>query len=86
MYSPDKICLKEFNKIVSKDLPDLRRYPSNYFDFIIDVGANIGIYTIYSKILFPNSKIISIEPDREKRVQSSLWSDVLLLYSRSRVC
>ena len=32
---------------------------------IIDLGANIGIETLRFNYLFPNSKIISVEPDKE---------------------
>jgi FkbM family methyltransferase len=32
-------------------------------DFIIDIGANIGISTTYIKGLFPKAKIIALEPE-----------------------
>ena len=32
---------------------------------IIDLGANIGVETLRFNYLFPNSKIISVEPDKE---------------------
>jgi FkbM family methyltransferase len=65
VYTTDKKCFKEFSKIVIEDIPHLRLFNSSDFDFIIDVGANIGIHTVYSKMLFPNAKIISIEPDEK---------------------
>lgn len=33
--------------------------------YIIDGGANIGLATIYLKLLFPSSKIVAFEPDSE---------------------
>jgi FkbM family methyltransferase len=38
----------------------MRRGP---FDGIIDVGANVGIFTLRAKQLWPKAKIISIEPE-----------------------
>jgi len=43
------------------EVPEImRRGP---FDGIIDVGANVGIFTIRAKQLWPKAKIISIEPE-----------------------
>lgn len=63
MYSPDTSCLKEFNKIAVNDFMRIRRFSAIPLDYIIDIGANIGVFTLYSRILFPKSKIISFEPN-----------------------
>ena len=34
-------------------------------EYIIDAGANIGLFSIFMKNKFPNSKIICIEPDEK---------------------
>lgn len=34
-------------------------------DAIIDLGANVGIFTRYARELFPNALIISVEPNEE---------------------
>lgn len=39
--------------------------PSKNDPKILDLGANIGMATIYFKWLYPNSKIISFEPDKK---------------------
>ena len=39
--------------------------PNNDEKLIIDCGANIGLSAIYLKRIFPNSKIIAIEPDQQ---------------------
>ena len=36
---------------------------TNKEPYIIDGGANIGLSTIYLKLLYPNSKIVAFEPD-----------------------
>lgn len=32
-------------------------------DLIFDLGANIGVFTIYAKSLFPGARIVAVEPD-----------------------
>jgi FkbM family methyltransferase len=34
-------------------------------DIIFDLGANIGVFTRYAREMFPNAKIISVEPHLE---------------------
>ena len=38
------------------------RYGADYFDYILDIGANIGEYTIAFSSLFPSAKIFAYEP------------------------
>lgn len=65
MYSPSKDCLSEFKKIVIYDLMKIRTFSHIHLDFIIDIGANIGVATIFSKTMFPLTKVIAIEPDQD---------------------
>jgi FkbM family methyltransferase len=44
---------------------NLRKEVPGTFDFGLDIGANIGIFTIYFKTLFPTIKVIALEPDKE---------------------
>ncbi len=55
-----------------------RHYPVNISDLaIVDVGANIGIFTVYAAREAPNAKIIAIEPfpDTCRRLQTQLVSN-----------
>jgi FkbM family methyltransferase len=42
------------------EAPQLLEYGP--FDAIIDIGANIGLFTLRSKQLWPNARVIAIEP------------------------
>lgn len=53
---------KIFNEIIVNDVYKISSYSSDYFDYIIDIGANVGMFSIFSRILFPKATIISIEP------------------------
>lgn len=55
----------EFGNIVVKDLYKVQDYPKDYFDYIIDVGANIGIFSVMMRMLHPNAKIFAFEPHEE---------------------
>jgi len=32
-------------------------------EYIVDAGANVGCSTVYFKLLFPNAKVVAIEPE-----------------------
>jgi FkbM family methyltransferase len=42
------------------EAPQLLKYGP--FDTVIDIGANIGLFTLRSKQLWPNARVISVEP------------------------
>ncbi|MBW4360363.1 FkbM family methyltransferase [Flavobacterium taihuense] len=58
---------------------------SNKTPYIVDGGANIGLATIYLKLLYPDSDIVAFEPDPEiyrildKNIKSFNFTNVKLL-------
>lgn len=65
MYSPDSFALEDYGRLVIRDLMKLRSFSNISIDTVIDIGASIGVATIFSKMIFPKAKIISIEPCKE---------------------
>jgi len=55
-------CKGEFNLIVNCDLCRVRKWGLDYFDTVIDIGANIGVFSIMMKMLHPRAKILAVEP------------------------
>lgn len=52
----------DFYGIVAYDHYRVKQYPENYFDFIFDIGANVGVFSVFMKMLHPFSTIVSLEP------------------------
>ena len=48
--------------ILNKDLYKVQRWPRDYFDYVFDLGAHIGAFSLVTRILNPNAKIIAVEP------------------------
>jgi FkbM family methyltransferase len=48
-------------EVVTEDIYHLRDLPF-VPDLIFDIGANVGVFTRYAASLFPDAKIISVEP------------------------
>lgn len=48
--------------IVSKDPYRIRGYDRNAFDYVIDIGANVGQVSLMAYILFPDAKLFAYEP------------------------
>lgn len=65
MHYKDKRTAREFKLIVLQDLYRIRGYPQDHFDLVMDIGANIGIFSVYAKTLFPAARILAVEPSRE---------------------
>jgi len=55
----------EFKHVVAKDLYGVKKYESNYFDIIFDIGANIGFFSVYMRMKHPYTRIIAVEPSIE---------------------
>jgi FkbM family methyltransferase len=53
-----------YGEVVTEDTYGMRKI-NGQVDVIIDLGANVGVFTRFAKELFPNAKIIAIEPDPE---------------------
>ena len=53
-----------FKDVVVQDSYLIRDLPKD-IDFIVDIGANIGVFSTYARYLFPEARIVAIEPDKD---------------------
>lgn len=53
----------DYSPIIIGDSYRLRGYLIDAFDYIVDIGANIGMFSLMGMILHPKAKIIAIEAD-----------------------
>jgi FkbM family methyltransferase len=60
---PSKDFNNIFKEVVNKDTYMIRDIKRD-IDFVIDIGANIGVFSLYSRIMFPDARIIAIEPEK----------------------
>lgn len=65
--APDRFCADEAKRIIEKDMYEIRpmighRVPVEY---IIDIGANAGGFTIAASNAYPHAKILAVEADPE---------------------
>ncbi|KYG77037.1 FkbM family methyltransferase [Roseivirga ehrenbergii] len=64
VYSHEKGCItKAYDQIFLNEVYFFRSENNN--PLIVDCGANIGLATLYFKMIYPNARIIAIEPSRE---------------------
>jgi FkbM family methyltransferase len=52
----------EYNKIVLNDCYNVRSFENGSLDYIFDIGANIGIFSVMMKMIHPKAKIVALEP------------------------
>lgn len=50
------------DQIIRQDSYGLRPYFNNPPDWILDVGANVGYFSLLCRMLFPRARIIAVEP------------------------
>ena len=54
--------VSEIKTIVMNDIYNVSSFSSGDLDFIVDIGANIGVFAIMMRMRHPKSKIIAVEP------------------------
>lgn len=52
-------------EIIYEDCYGLRHFYPDFFKNVLDVGANVGYFSMMCRFLFPKARIISIEPQKE---------------------
>jgi FkbM family methyltransferase len=58
-------CLRERRALVVNDVFKLRQHMGRKVLNVLDVGANIGLFSQCASILFPEAQIIALEPCKE---------------------
>jgi len=54
---------RDFARIVHDDSYRLRAFPAGFFTHVVDVGANIGAFSMLARCLNPRAQIHALEPD-----------------------
>ncbi len=64
-----------YKEVVIKDCYMLKRWSFDFFDYIFDIGANVGIFSSYAAMTHTNAKIFAYEPCKEtfKNLVEDLW-------------
>ncbi len=65
MISDSKNRGNEVKLIVNRDIYQVRRYADNYFHSILDIGANLGIFSVFMRMRHPDATIVAVEPCME---------------------
>jgi len=54
--------LRRVRDIIQGDSYQIRNYDKDAFDYIIDIGSNVGQFSFIAHVLFSNAKIFAYEP------------------------
>src|SRR5271154_1216058 len=73
-----------YGEVVTHDCYRLKKLPF-IPEIIYDMGSNVGCFSLFAKSLFPNAKIIAVEPDDENyshylRFVATKYKDVLIIH------
>ena len=55
----------EFKTIVINDIYNVSSFSNGDLDFVVDIGANIGVFSVMMRMKHPKSKIVAVEPCTE---------------------
>lgn len=50
--------------IIKYDIYKIRDLPKDDFEYVFDIGANVGFFSLQARILFPQAKIVAVEADK----------------------
>ena len=53
------------NELIRKDIYKIAQFPINSFDYVLDIGANIGTFSLMLRVLNRAAKIVAVEPNKE---------------------
>lgn len=62
IYNDKNKTYSETRHILNEDVYQMFNFKQDYFDYVVDIGANIGLFSIFAKMNHPNSKVIALEP------------------------
>lgn len=51
--------------VVRRDAYKMDRYPNNFFDYVLDIGANGGVFSLFAHMRHPQAQIFAYEPCKE---------------------
>ena len=54
--------------IVIDDSYGLKRFNIKALDSIVDIGANVGIFSLHARTLFPDARLLAFEPSSKSRL------------------
>ena len=54
--------ITEIKTIVTNDIYNVSSFQNGNLDFIVDVGANIGVFSVMMRMRHPKAKIVAVEP------------------------
>lgn len=58
----DRLANYLFRELILTDSYRIRQFANVEIDTILDIGANIGMFSMMARVLFPRARIIAIEP------------------------
>ena len=66
---------ENYTIVVSEDIYKMNDWQNNYFDVIVDIGANNGIFVLYAGMRHPQARILAYEPCKAtyQILQENAW-------------
>jgi len=62
MITDEKSGLDECRRIIWEDIYRVRKYHEDSFDYVFDIGAHIGVFSLFTRMRFPEARVVALEP------------------------